>query len=122
MLRIRLEAAKVPHRAYYDFQQFIKYWPSEKKKLDDVMLKIKQCPDAEQLAKLFSRTMIWSDPGFVCKNAGEAKKIVAELKKMKPLLEKLKDSKVVEVQDGAHRLDGRVDEPIATIPDRIPAK
>jgi hypothetical protein len=59
----------------------------------------------------------------VCKNAGEAKKIVAELeKKIKPQLAKMKDSKVIAVQNGALILDSQVDELIATIPSRLPEK
>ena len=123
LFRIRLEAAACPHRAYYDFQRLVKFWPAEKKKLDDVMLKLKAVPDAEKLAKIFTKLMVWADPEFVCKNAGEAKKIVAELeKKIKPQLAKMKDSKVIAVQNGALILDTQVDELIATIPSRLPEK
>ena len=123
LFRIRLEAAACPHRAYYDFQRLVKFWPSEKKKLDDVMLKLKAVPDAEKLAKIFTKVMVWADPEFVCKNAGEAKKIVAELeKKIKPQLAKMKESKVIVVQNGALLLDSQIDELIATIPSRLPEK
>ena len=129
LFRIRLEARACPHRAYYDFQQLVKYWPSEKKKLDDVMQMLKQqYPDADKLAKMFSKIMVWADPNFVCKNAGEAKKIVAELKKWKPLLAKLKDAKKKNgdadtiIQNGANILDMQVDELIESIPNRLPEK
>lgn len=55
----------------------------------------------------------------VCKNAGEAKKIVAELNKMKKDLGKLKDSKVVVVQNGALLMDMKVDELIAQMPTKV---
>ena len=122
LFRIRLEARSCPHRAYYDFQKLVKYWPSEKKKLDDVMQRIKMIPDADKLAKMFSKAMVWADPNFVCKNAGEAKKIVGELKKMKPALAKMKESKITEVQNGATLLDIQVDELMESIPNRLPEK
>ena len=129
LFRIRLEARACPHRAYYDFQQLVKFWPSEKKKLDDVMQMLKQqYPDADKLAKMFSKIMVWADPNFVCKNAGEAKKIVAELKKWKPLLAKLKEAKKKNgdadtiIQNGANILDMQVDELIESIPNRLPEK
>ena len=123
LFRIRLEAAACPHRAYYDFQRLVKFWPAEKKKLDDVMAKLKSVPDAEKLAKIFTKVMAWADPDFVCKNAAEAKKIVAELeKKIKPQLAKMKESKVIVVQNGALILDSQIDELIATIPSRLPEK
>ena len=91
------------------------------------MLK-QQYPDADKLAKMFSKIMVWADPNFVCKNAGEAKKIVAELKKWKPLLAKLKDAKKKNgdadtiIQNGANLLDMPVDELIESIPNRLPEK
>ena len=94
-----------------------------KKKLDEVMLKMKAVPDAEKLAKIFTKVMVWADPDFVCKNASEAKKIVAELeKKVKPQLAKMKESKVIVIQNGALLVDSQVDELIATIPSRLPEK
>ena len=123
LFRIRMEAAACPHRAYYDFQRLVKFWPSEKKKLDDVMMKLKSVPDAEKLAKIFTKVMVWADPDFVCKNAGEAKKIVAELeKKIKPQLAKMKESKVIVIQNGALILDSQIDELISSIPSRLPEK
>ena len=122
LLRIRLEASACPHRAYYDFQQLAKYWPSEKKKVDDLMNKLKAVPDGEKLAKIFCKVMTWSDPEFTCKNKAEATKIVKELTKMKGMLEKMKESKVIVVQNGALLLDSQIDALIATIPDRVAGK
>ena len=120
--RIMLEARACPHRAYYDFQHLVRHWPSEKKKVDDAMQRLKAIPDAEKLAKMFCKAMAWSEPDFECKNAGEAKKIVAELKKMKPQLEKMKESKVIVVQNGALLLDSQIDTLIETIPGRVAGK
>jgi CRISPR/Cas system CSM-associated protein Csm2 small subunit len=122
LFRITLEARACPHRAYYDFQQLVKFWPSEKKKLDDVMARLKAIPDAEKLSKMFCKAMTWSEPDFECKNAGEAKKIVAELKKMKTQLAKMKESKVIVVQNGALLLDSQIDTLVETIPDRVAGK
>ena len=122
LFRIRLEAQACPHRAYYDFQQLVKFWPGEKKKLDDVMLKLKSIPDGEKLSKMFCKAMVWSDPEFVCKSKGEATKIVKELQKMKGMLEKLKESKVIVIQNGALLLDSQIDALNSPIPDRVAGK
>ena len=122
LLRIRLEASACPHRAYYDFQQLAKYWPSEKKKVDDLMNKLKAVPDGEKLAKIFCKVMTWADPEFTCKNKAEATKIVKELAKMKAMLEKMKESKVIVVQNGALLLDSQIDMLIATIPEKVAGK
>jgi hypothetical protein len=66
--------------------------------------------------------MEWADPAFVPKNAAAAKKIVAELNKSKKLLEKLKESKVMIVQNGASMLDAEIDELISSIPSKVPEK
>ena len=125
LMRIRMEVSACPHRAYYDVQELLKCWPAEKKRLEPVYAKFKTVPGAEKLAKIFVKLKTWGDPEFTCKNAGEAKKIVAELNKMKKDLEKLKDPEknpVVVIQNGASLLDMNVDELISTIPLKVPAK
>lgn len=122
VLRIRLEAMACPHRAYYDYKQLGNYWPGEKKQLKDIVLKMKTIPDATVLAEMFCKAMTWADPNFTCKNAGEAKKIIGELNKMKKTLEKLKESKTIVVQNGALLLDGQVDELISVMPTKVPEK
>ena len=122
VLRIGLEASACPHRAYYDVQKLLRYWPSEKKRLDSAMAKIKANPESLKLAQMFCKLMTWSDPDFTCKNASEAKKIVAELNKIKKDLEKLQESKVIVVQNGALTMASQVDELIALIPTKVPEK
>ena len=122
ILRIGMEASACPHRAYYDVQKLLRYWPSERKRLDSAMARIKANPEAMKLAQMFCKIMVWADPNFTCKNAGEVKKIVAELNKMKKDLEKLKESKVIIVQNGALTMDSQVDELIAIIPTKVPEK
>ena len=122
VLRIGLEASACPHRAYYDVQKLLRYWPSEKKRLDSAMAKIKANPESLKLAQMFCKLMVWSAPDFTCKNASEAKKIVAELNKMKKDLEKLQESKVIVVQNGALTMASQVDALIALIPTKVPEK
>lgn len=122
VMRIKLEVAACPHRAYYDIQQLVKYWPSERKRLEAAYAKIKTIPEAEKLAKMFMKLKAWAEPEFTCKNAGEAKKIVAELNKMKKDLEKMKESKVIVIQNGALLMDTQVDELISLIPAKVPSK
>lgn len=122
VMRIKLEVAACPHRAYYDIQQLVKCWPAEKKRLEAVYAKLKTVPDAEKMAKMFMKLKTWADPEFMCKNAGESKKILAELNKMKKDLEKMKESKVIVVQNGALLMDIQVDELISTIPLKVPSK
>ncbi len=125
LMRISLEVKDCPHRAYYDVQEILKYWPAERKRLEPVYAKFKAVPGAEKLAKIFIKLKAWDDPEFTCKNAGEAKKIVAELNKLKKDLEKMKDPEknpVVVIQNGASLLDMKVDELISAIPLKVPAK
>ena len=122
VMRIKMEVAACPHRAYYDIQQLVKFWPAEKKRLEAAYAKFKTIPDAEKMGKMFLKLKTWAEPEFTCKNAGEAKKIVAELNKMKKDLEKLKESKVIVIQNGALLMDMQVDELISLIPSKVPAK
>ena len=122
VMRIKMEVAACPHRAYYDIQQLVKFWPGEKKRLEAVYAKLKSVPDAEKMAKMFMKLKTWAEPEFTCKNAGEAKKILAELNKMKKDLEKMKESKVIVVQNGALLMDIQVDELLSIIPSKVPEK
>lgn len=122
IFRIQVEAAACPHRAAYDIQKLLKYWPGEKKRISEYADRIKEFPECAMLAKVFSRMMEWSDPEFAPKSAGEAKKIVAELGKMKKILEKLKESKIVVIQNGASLLEAEMDGLISAIPSKVPEK
>lgn len=119
LLRIYLEYAACPHRAYYDVQQLLKYWPKEKKRLENIVASIKEKPGAEKLAQIYCKLMVWADPNFMCKNAGEVKKIVSELNKFKKDINKFKDSTVIVVQNGALLMDMQIDELISVMPSKI---
>ena len=123
LMRIILEARECPHRAVYDAQQLLKFWPAERKQLDIVMARIQKNPEAMKIAQIYCKIMVWADPEFTCKNAGEAKKIVAELNKIKSKdIAKLKESKNIMVQNGALLMDSQLDELISSIPLRVPEK
>ena len=122
VLRIQLEAGACPHRAYYDIETLLKYWPMEKKRLEAAYARLKANPEVEPMGKMFCKLAEWSRPDFTCKNAGEAKKIVQELNKMKKTLETLKESKNMTVQNGALLIGMRVDELISAIPSRVDGK
>lgn len=122
VVRIKMEFGACPHRAVYDMQELTRFWPSEKKSLDMVSAKLKTMPEANKLAQIFCKVMPLANPEFTCKNASEAKKLVAELAKMKKDLEKMKESKTMVVQNGAQLLDVQIDELIDVLPTRIPEK
>ena len=122
VLRIQMEAGACPHRAYYDIETLLKYWPVEKKRLEAAYAKLKANPEAEMMGKMFCKLVEWSKPEFTCKNASEAKKIVQNLNKIKKSLEKLKESKNITIQNGALLLDMKVDELISAIPAKVATK
>ena len=119
VMRIRMEVGACPHRAAYDIQELLKYWPSERKGVEDAQAKVKSCPEFGFLSKMFCKIMEWSSSDFTYKSARDAKKIVQERNKMKKSLEKLKESKNLIAQNGALTLDLKVDELIATIPTKV---
>jgi len=111
-----------PHVAAYNLGMLLKYWPKTKKQMSVVQDKLKANDAAQPLVKMYPKIAQWADPNFTCKNAGEAKKIVGELTKMKAALQPLKDDKNVTVQNGALIVDGIVDELIVAIPSRVASK
>lgn len=116
-------AAQAPHVAAYKLDQLTRQWPSTKKKMSDYANTIKGAGAYEPLVKIYPKLMEWSNPEFVCKNAGEAKKIVAELQKMKKKLEPLKEqSKQIGLQNSALVMDAMVDELIETVPVKVSGK
>lgn len=120
--RIMLEYRASPPRARCDMDLLFKLWPSEKKKFEKALAFMKTLPEADQLYKMLKQLTVWSKPDFAPKNASDAKKIVAELGKMKKILEKLKESKNITVQNAALVMDGQIDELTGTIPSLVPSK
>jgi len=123
MFTARSALANSPHVAAYNVSRLLKYWPKTKKQIADVAEKISADKNAQPLIKMYAKIMEWSNPDFTCKNAGEAKKIVAELEKMKKTIAPIKeDAQNIQVQNGALILDGMLDELIAIIPTKVPQK
>lgn len=121
-LRIGLEYSSAPARAYYDFQTLIRLFPSEKKKMQAIDQKIKQNKELGSLGKIFEKLMLWSRDDFVCKNAGEAKKIVQELQKIKKTLEGLAESQNAQIQGEAMLFSSQIDSLVEIIPTKVPQK
>lgn len=119
ILRIQLEAIPCPHRAYYDIQVLLKHWPGEAKRINSTIARIRSIPEGDLLGKIFTKIVQWSDLDFRCKSAGEAKRIVAELSKIKKTLSPLTESKKIVVQNSALILDMKVDELIVLMPTKI---
>ena len=123
LLRIQLEGGSSPHCAYYDLETLVKYWPAEGKRLEAANPGLaKMGPELETMGKMYCKLVNWSRPEFTCKNAGEAKKIVQELNKMKKALANPKESKTIRIQNVALLLDVKVDELISSIPARVQPK
>lgn len=111
--RISTEVVACPHRAAYDLSVLLKYWPGERKRVEDAAAIIKANGEAQPLVRIFPKILQWSDPAFTCK-ASERKKILAELAKAKRQMEQLRASKNMAVQNGALVLDAEIDTLMST--------
>ena len=121
--RIQLEAIQCPHRAAYDIAELIKYFPSEKKRVEASAAKIKSRPEYAMLAKVFGKLKMWSDPNFAPKNAAEAKKITQELNNMKKKIAPIKDQATnIVAQNGAMIIDMKIDEVLSLVQSKVPSK
>ena len=120
--RILLEVHSAPARAYCDYQMLAKLFPAEKKKLADVDARLKANKEIGSLGKMVEKLMLWGRDDFVCKNAGEAKKIVAELQKMKKALAALGESSNAQIQGEAMLFSTQLDTLIDTMPTKVPQK
>ena len=119
-LRVALEYAQAPARAYYDVTQLVKMFPSEKKKMAAIDARLKKMPEASSLGKMMEKLMTWSRPDFAPKSKGEAKKIVAELQKIKKALDELSQSKNTHIQGEAMLISSQLDTLIDVIPTKVP--
>lgn len=120
--KICLEVDSQPLAAFADVQMFVKLWPTYKKSLVDVMAKLKALPGLDKLGAMYAKMMVWADPNFKPKNAGEAKKIVGELNNIKKQLTKFKDSKVPQIAAACQVAESKLDELISDIPGRVEGK
>ena len=122
ILRIQLEFSAAPARAYYDFQTLVKYFPAEKKRLQDIDAKIKANKEIGALGKIFEKILLWSQDDYVCKNKGEVNKNVQELKKYKKMLEALANSENAQLQGEAMLFQTQIDTLIDLMPTKVPQK
>lgn len=116
---ISLEAANCPHMAYFHLQELFARWPSSKKEMASCLAKIKSVPELESVAKAFVLYRQCADPEFSPASPNEAKRLAAQLLKQKPLLEKLKASSNVKVQNAAFKILRDLDEVAASLSSRI---
>jgi len=118
--QISAESSTIPYCAQSDLNLLLRHWPEEKSNpLLAKAFKILSGKDASALSAIYLKTQDWGAEGFAPKNAGEAKKIVQELQKMKKKLEVLKESPDLKTQSGACTLEQRVDNLIAVIPTKV---
>ena len=122
ILRIQLEFSAAPARAYYDFQTLVKYFPAEKKRLQEIDAKIKANKEIGALGKIFEKILLWSQEDYVCKNKGEVNKNVQELKKYKKMLEALANSENAQLQGEAMLFQTQIDTLIDLMPTKVPQK
>lgn len=122
MLRLRIlrEYRTAPARACYDATTLVRMFPEEKKKIAAVDAKLKKLPEAGSLGKVVEKLMLWSRDDFAPKSKGEAKKIVADLQKMKKALAALAESKNTQVQGEAMLFANQLDALIDLIPAKAP--
>jgi len=122
VLKIRVEASGSPHLAYRDIQKLLKYWPAEAKRIEVAVASIRARPEFDMMGKAFVKMTEWGDPSFACKNASEAKKIVAELKKIKKALAGVKESQNITVQNCALLIDMKAEELISLFQSKAEVK
>lgn len=116
---ISLEAANCPHMAYFHLQELFARWPSSKKDMASYVEKFKSVPDLEMVAKTFVLYRQCSDPEFSPASLGEAKRLAAQLMKQKPMLEKLKTSSNVMVQNAAFKMLGDIEAVAESLASRV---
>jgi len=111
-----------PARAYVDMQELFRLFPSEKKSLKKIETAIKANKDIVTLGKIMEKVMVWGRPDFLCKSVGEAKKLTAELQKMKKTVDVIAESKNVALQGEALLLQSQMDTLIAEMPTKVGEK
>ena len=121
-LRIACEIGGAPARAYVDYQILVKLFPMEKKSLKAYEDKFKASKEIGTLGKILEKLMLWDREDFQCKNDGEAKKIVAELNKIKKMLAPLAEHKNAQIQGEAMVFTSQIDALIETIPTKVVQK
>ena len=121
-LRIACEIHTAPARAYCDYMTLTKLFPAEKKSLQSFEAKFKGAKEIAQLGKVLEKLLLWDREDFFCKSDGEARKIVAELQKMKKQIAPLSESKNAQVQGEAMLFTSQIEGLVETIPSKVVQK
>ena len=121
---IKAERAASPCATLYDIEEVSRRFPTLKRDLAEFSDKVqKQHPNITQLYKHYALFRRCADPAFKAKSAGEAKKLVAELEKARPILTKMGDDpKDVAIQNMALSLVQRMDDVVAELPTKVQEK
>ena len=122
MYRIMREYRVEPFVAMRDFDVLAHRWPSEKRLMAKAVEYLDSLPDFKQGYAAYAAFVKYSDPEYMPATAAEAAKAVAELKKAKPLVEKLTTSKVMTIQNVAFTMQQGIDALIDEIPTRVQGK
>lgn len=107
-----------PLSAMYDLDEFARRWPSQKKETAGLYSKASSAPDVATAYKAYKVFRECSMEDYSPKDEAAAGKAAAEIRKFKPLLEKLKGSNTITVQNAAFTMLQLVD----TLPDELPGK
>ena len=119
---IRMLSGHSPSRTACELDEFARRWPTAKKDLAEVEKKYKGNKDFETLGKALAKIRAVGADGFSCKSETEAKKLQGELRKLLTLLEPLKESKHLSVQNDAFTLVPKLEAAIESLPGKVAAK
>ena len=122
--QIKKESSLGPCAALYDMDELTKRFPASKREMAVYSERIaKAHPNIATVYKAYSLYRRCSEPGFKVKSVREAKKLVAELEKARPVLTRLSnDANDVTVQNVAASLLARLDDIIAELPEKVMKK
>lgn len=122
-LRIAAEATAAPVRAYCDFQELLRLYPAEKKRLAAVDQKIRSNKAAVSLGNIFMDILRWSRDDFEPKSAGEAKKIVQRLEGYRKAIDGISaGANDAKLQGEAALVSTRIESLISVIPAKVRQK
>lgn len=109
---IKKEAGISPVAAVYDYEELVSRFPAAKKDaaLKILGAKVQSIPDVSAAMKAYESFRIASDPNRRELSPAEAKKLAADLKKAKPIVEKLVKSRTLSVQNAAFAMQQAIDE------------
>lgn len=114
--------AKSPLSAMYDIEELSRRWPAAKKDVSEYLDKASSQADAVSAYKAYEPFRKYADAGYVPKSASDASKAAAELQRAKPVLERLKDSKNINVQNAVFTMLQMLETLPGELTSRVPQK